>query len=187
MERSLEQVFGPVKGGEAEQLVPKLAGHKDAIQSWLSASPQNAEAFRRDPLKALAKAFPDLGLRERPRDRPSELGERVHIKGLADAPDPAVLALFVKVWHYVAGGASNIASFRGNPTGVITSLGQDQPEAVVTAVLKAFRLQGAAHSGFARLIGEAIEKEIIDPSGPVEAAVIDETAVTSATRFLGEV
>ena len=108
-------------------------------------------------------------------------------EGLGDAPDPAVLALFVKVWNYVAGGAPNIASFRGNPTGVITSLGQDQPEAVVTAVLKAFRLQGAAHSGFARLIGEAIEKEIIDPSGPVEAAVIDETAVTSATRFLGEV
>ncbi len=82
-------------GGEAEQLVPKLAGHKDAIQSSLSASPADAEAFRRDPLKALAKAFPDLGLRQRPRDRASELVSACTSLTL-DAPDPAVLTLFVK-------------------------------------------------------------------------------------------
>lgn len=186
MEKSLEAIFGPVKGSEAEQLVPKLAEHKAAIESWLSASPRNAEAFRREPLKALAKAFPELGVQTRPRDRASELGDRVHITGLADAPDPAVLALFVKVWNYLAAGAANIASFRGNPTAVITSLGQDQPETVVTAVLNAFRLKGGTQQAFGQFIREAIEKEIIDPAGPVEASVIGETAVTSATRFAGE-
>jgi len=187
MEKSLEGIFGPIKGSEAEQLVPKLAEHKAAIESWLSASPRNADAFRREPLKALAKAFPELGVQTRPHDRASELGDRVHITGLGDAPDPAVLALFVKVWNYLAAGAADIASFRANPTGVITSLGQDQPESVVTAVLNAFRLNGAGHSGFGRLIGEAIEKGDIDPAGPVEAAVIDETAVTTAAQFLREV
>jgi hypothetical protein len=186
MEESLHRYFGTTEGSDFERLVPRLSEQSDAIQSWLAASRENSGAFERDPVATLRKNFPDLKI---PATASSEhriaLGDSIRIGGKAPAgPDPAVLVLFVAVWNYLGDSAANVAEFRANPVGVITSLGQGQEPSVVSEVMKAFGVSPNDAFSFGRLVDEAVLSGVLDPSGPVEATVVGEIAVLNETATI---
>jgi hypothetical protein len=180
MERALHRLFGTTEGTDLEELIPRLIAHDDVIQAWLDTAPENAEAFARDPVNTLRNYFPTLEMPAAGFDQKIGLGDGMRIAGATAAPDPAALALFVRVWNYLGTSEENVTGFRTNPVGVITFLGQDQPPRVVSTVMNAFGVsvdQGISLAG--RFVRVVAEKALLGPGGPVQASVVGEIAVVT--------
>jgi hypothetical protein len=163
----LEKEFGE----ELNPALRRVVEEREAIQKWLG-KPENKAAFKRDPVRALRKQFPDLDLEKAVVEGPVRVP--VSLGGLdLGGVDQATLDFFAEVWKYVAESEANANAFKADERGTIELLGKGKPERAVQQVIEAFRLNrsGGSSGGpsFGRVAHEAIFHEVFDPIGPVES------------------
>jgi hypothetical protein len=173
VEKDPEETLAELEKAFGEELNPALRevlDQRKAIRKWLSV-PENAAAFKEEPVEALRKEFPDLGLKELGR---LPAGISISLKDLeVVGPDQPTRDFFVEVWQHVAASEANASAFQADQQGTIALLGQGKPEHVVQRVIEAFnRVGGGGRQvlvpDLGRIIREIVLEEKIDPIGPIE-------------------
>ena len=125
----------------------ELSARSEKLRSILDENPALAKEFAEDPVRVVARIFPELKL-EVPVSKPAVAEKyRVTFKEGGFAPDGALLALR-RALEYVAAAPSNEAAFVADPLGILRQANLGQPAADVARaeraleqVLGIFRLE----------------------------------------------
>lgn len=136
-QQRLEEVFGPVELDVQEQLA-ELMAQEETIMAWLASSAENRQAFRSEPLAALAQV---VGIPQ-DWDLQVSLPEVRQAKFRVAVPQPPVSQTTKKflraLWEHVSASSTNAAAFEQRPIGVTRDLGAAFSPTEVEVVAKAF-------------------------------------------------
>jgi hypothetical protein len=167
-----------VSSGPLSPALVSALEHHGEISKWLQASPTHVAEFRADPIAAIAKHFPKVDLKSA--TPPIDLSALSLAGLLRQFPaDQATFEFFSEVWAFVAASQANMEAFESDRAGTIARLGAGKPDYVVTLVTEALTASSAGggpqeFAALAALLHEMIRKQVIDPSGPVQARVSGE-------------